>query len=232
MRNALVFLNQRMKKLSQIVVLVILCSFCVCSQDFKMIDSLREQAANKRSEILGLREYFANGNERIKQAQKELGEIQTKLDNLIQQAKQDLRCPSQISYITDRMTKKSSNVANQKLILKGFSILLFKDVGNDFITLAYQYNHLQYGCIGHNSEINALFKDKTILTLLNDNEFSCGGLAFTKLHSLDEEGWLNNLTERKLQAIRLNTMTDVIESDSTETQSNLFQRQIKCLRLD
>lgn len=142
-------------------------------------------------------------------------------------------CSAYTKTTTDRITGKSYFHSNSIIVSNddgktGFLLLAQKH--NDIIILTIKGVDKGLGCLDDNQEINILFTDGSRLTVASNSKFNCDNkldFYFGGLYGKSSE--LNQLTTKKISALRMNSRKSSMERDFNDEQATAFMESLKCL---
>ncbi len=142
-------------------------------------------------------------------------------------------CSDYIQSRTDKMTGNSYSHIKEPLIIStdgktGFKISLLESKGAIIFSITVVKSG--FGCVDDDASIIILFDDNTRITLITNTKFNCKGDVTTYFKGVfGKEDQLRQLTEKKIQAIRVNSRNGLADQDFSETDAAKFQRSLICL---
>jgi hypothetical protein len=85
-------------------------------------------------------------------------------------------------------------------------------------------------CVDEGSKINFLFTDGTRCTVLSTNDFNCKGKFEIYLGGALGGGTdYTFFTDKKIEAIRFNSSTKIVDFEFNEKQAVRFSKELKCI---
>jgi hypothetical protein len=144
-------------------------------------------------------------------------------------------CSKYTETATDRMTDRVYSSGKESVIVSddrgktGIAISLITS-GSSLI-FSIKAVDKDSGCIDENAAVLILFTDGSKITLKSDGKFNCDGKVTVYFGGVfGRRDDLEELSTKKIKAMRVNTRKSLVEEDFTDSQATELFNQINCLR--